>query len=136
MSKFENNKSRNGAAPSTPARLASGAGAASRKKEKRRRNRNHNHDAHRRRSPPRRPSTRSSRRCRRRRRPAAPKKRQKPREEASPADACRAAVDAFVACRAAAMRGEARHGAALGRPSPGSRAARRRRTRGARRATL
>ena len=46
-------------------------------------------------------------------RPARPKKRQKPREEASPADACRAAVDAFVACRAAAMRGEARHGAAL-----------------------
>ena len=46
-------------------------------------------------------------------RPARPKKRQKPREEASPADACRAAVDAFVACRAAAMRGEARHGAEL-----------------------
>ena len=46
-------------------------------------------------------------------RPERPKKRQKPREEASPADACRAAVDAFVACRAAAMRGEARHGAAL-----------------------
>jgi hypothetical protein len=46
-------------------------------------------------------------------RPARPKKRQKPREEASPADACRAAVDAFVACRAAAMRGETRHGAAL-----------------------
>ena len=46
-------------------------------------------------------------------RPARPKKRQKPREEAPPADACRAAVDAFVACRAAAMRGEARHGAAL-----------------------
>ena len=46
-------------------------------------------------------------------RPARPKKRQKPREEASPADVCRTAVDAFVACRAAAMRGEARHGAAL-----------------------
>ena len=46
-------------------------------------------------------------------RPARPKKRQKQREEASPADACRGAVDAFVACRAAAMRGEARHGAEL-----------------------
>jgi len=47
-------------------------------------------------------------------RPARPKKRPKPKKQAAPgADACAAAVDAFVTCRAAAMRGDVRPGAAL-----------------------